>query len=162
MNAIKNTSTNKAAGDDEIPYELIKHLGPKAKDLLLHIYNKCWKGEGIPRRWRTAIIKPLLKDGKDPKFTTSYRPISLTACLGKVLEKIVADRLLFTLEARLQLNQNQAGFRQNRSTTDQILKLVQSAIDKFHQKEKQSRSSRSSITRRPSIRSGATACCTKW
>ena len=80
-----------------------------------------------------ALIKPLLKDGKDPKFTTSYRPISLTSCLGKILEKIIADRLIYVLESKLQLNPNQAGFRQGRSTTDQVLKLVQSVIDRFHQ-----------------------------
>ena len=108
--AIQNSSLNKAAGEDLIPYEMIKHLGPRARELLLFLYNKCWQGNGIPRKWKTAIIKPLLKEGKDPNLTTSYRPISLTACLGKILEKIVADRLIYILESRLQLSQNQAGF----------------------------------------------------
>ena len=76
---IQDSKNNKASGEDDIPYEFIKHLGQKAKDLLLNLYNRCWDGEGIPSKWRTAIIKPLLKDGKDPKQTTSYRPISLTA-----------------------------------------------------------------------------------
>ena len=132
--AIHDSKANKAAGDDGIPYELIKHLGPKAKQFLLMLYNKCWIHKGIPRKWRTAIICPLLKHGKDPKDTISYRPISLTSCLGKILEKIVADRMIYVLENRLQLTQNQAGFRQGRSTTDQILKLTQSVIDKFHGK----------------------------
>ena len=80
---------------------MIAHYGPKAMELLLHLYNECWKGKGLPRRWRMALIKPLLKDGKDPKFTTSYRPISLTSCLGKILEKIIADRLIYVLESKL-------------------------------------------------------------
>ena len=129
---INNTKPHKASGEDDIPYELIKHLPEAAKVLLLHLYNKCWLGDGVPRKWKTAVIRPLLKDGKDPKQTTSYRPISLTSCLGKILEKMVADRLLYQLEAKLQLSQNQAGFRQGRSTADQVLKLTQSAIDKFH------------------------------
>ena len=122
---IKEAKNNKAAGEDDIPYEMIKNLGPKARELLLHLYNRCWDGEGIPHKWRTAIIKPLLKEGKDPKLTVSYRPISLTSCMGKLLEKIVADRLIHILETRNLLNDNQAGFRPNRCTTDQILKLVQ-------------------------------------
>ena len=129
---IKEAKNNKAAGEDDIPYELVKHLGSKAKKLLLHLYNRCWDGEGIPAKWRTAIIKPLLKDGKDPKKTISYRPISLTSCMGKLLEKMVADRLIHILEERNLLNDNQAGFRPNRCTTDQILKLVQQATDQLH------------------------------
>ena len=129
---IEESKNNKAAGEDDIPYEFIKHLGPNAKQLLLHLYNRCWEGEGIPTKWRTAIIKPLLKGGKDPKLTVSYRPISLTACMGKLLEKMVADRMLHILEDRNILNDNQAGFRPNRCTTDQILKLVQQASDQMH------------------------------
>ena len=45
---IKEAKNNKAAGEDDIPYELVKHLGPEAKTLLLHLYNRCWDGEGIP------------------------------------------------------------------------------------------------------------------
>ena len=135
LRVIDLSKNNKAAGDDNIAYELIKHLGPNAKERLLLIYNKCWSGEGIPSKWRTAIIKPSLKEGKDPKQTVSYRPISLTSCMGKILEKIVADRLLHVLEDRNLLSSNQAGFRPDRSTTDQVLKFVQGASDEFHAKE---------------------------
>jgi len=48
------------------------------------------------------------------------------------LEKIVADRLMYILERKGVINKNQAGFRQNRATTDQVLKLVQSASDQLH------------------------------
>ena len=64
---IYEASNNKAEGEDRIPYEFLKRLGPKAKEMVLHRFNKCWSGEGIPTKWRTAIIMPLLKDGKDPK-----------------------------------------------------------------------------------------------
>ena len=40
--------------------------------LLLHLYNECWMGKGLPRRWKMALIKTLLKYGKDLKLTTSY------------------------------------------------------------------------------------------
>ena len=131
---IGESSNNKASGSDDIPYEMIKQLGPKALEMLLHLYRRCWNGEGIPSKWRTATIKALLKEGKDPKDPTSYRPISLTACLGKILEKIIANRLISVLEERGILTDNQAGFRPGRCTTDQILKLVQEASDNIHEK----------------------------
>ena len=40
---LKQTNQNKAAGEDQIPYEFLKHLGPKAKRMLLCLYNKCWR-----------------------------------------------------------------------------------------------------------------------
>ena len=129
---IDEAKNNKSAAENEIPYEFLKNLGTQAKNVLLHLYNRCWDGEGIPTKWRMVIIKPLLKDGKDPKDTVSYRPISLMACMGKVMEKMVADRLVYTLEDRNLLNDSQAGFRPNRCTTDQILKLVQHTIDQIH------------------------------
>ena len=54
--------------------------------------------------------------------------------MGKLLEKIIADRLLYILEVRNLINNNQAGFKPNRCTTDQVLKLVQQASDQLHKK----------------------------
>ena len=66
----------------------------------------------------------------------SYRPIYLTSCMGKIMEKLVANRLIYVLEARNLLNSNQEEFRPARSTTDQVWKLVQNASDNMHEKEK--------------------------
>ena len=38
---IEEAGNNKAAGEYDIPYELIKHLGPKARKFILLIFNKC-------------------------------------------------------------------------------------------------------------------------
>ena len=132
---IEEASTGKAAGEDAIPNELLKALGQRAKMFILHLFNRVWQqGEELPQWWRTSIIKPLLKDGKEPEHPESYRPISLTACIGKLLEKIIADRLKDYLENNNLLNPVQAGFRSDRCTEDQILKLVQMATDTIHAK----------------------------
>ena len=34
------------------------------------------------------------KPGKDPKKATSYRPISLISCLGKIYERYVCEYLI--------------------------------------------------------------------
>ena len=134
---IEEAKMGKSAGEDDVPYEMIKHLGPRARAFLLDMFRRIWRGEEIPQKWRTANIKTLLKEGKDPEMTDSYRPISLTSCLGKLMEKIVADRLTSYMEMNKLLNENQAGFRKNRCTTDQIHKLVQMAGDKMHENAKQ-------------------------
>ena len=54
---IDGAGLNKAAGADRIPYEFMKHYGPKMKEALLCLYNKCWNGQQLPPIWRLAIIK---------------------------------------------------------------------------------------------------------
>jgi ribonuclease HI/exonuclease III len=132
---IEEAKMGKSPGEDDIAYELIKQLGVKARAFLLDMYRRIWQGEEIPQQWRKANIITLLKEGKDPEATESYRPISLTSCLGKLLEKIVADRLSHIMETRGSFNNNQAGFRRNRCTGDQALKLVQAATDEMHAKK---------------------------
>ena len=131
LRAIKVAKSDKAPGEDTIPYELIKELGPKARKFFLHLFNEIWRGKPIPQRWRIAVILPLLKDGKDPASPSSYRPISLTDCFGKLLERVIADRLAAYMEENHLFNESQAGFRKERCTTDQIIKLVQRATDRM-------------------------------
>ena len=38
-------SKEKTAGDDDIPHEFLQNLGPKAKNMLLHLYNLVWEGK---------------------------------------------------------------------------------------------------------------------
>ena len=42
---IEESGNNKAAGTNDIPHELIKLLGPKARRMLLYIFNRCWTGD---------------------------------------------------------------------------------------------------------------------
>ena len=106
--AIEESKRGKATGEDDIENEIIKHLGTKGKEMLLCIMKKYWRGEAtIPQIWRTSIIRPFLKECKNPAATESCRPISLTSCVGKLMEKIIADRLMYHLEKRNLLNGNQ-------------------------------------------------------
>ena len=76
--------------------------------------------------WKQAKVIMLPKPGKDLTKPTSYRPISLLPAIGKVFERIIASRLSTFLEKANYFDENQAGFRKNRSTLDQLFKLSQS------------------------------------
>ena len=86
------------------------------------------------RTWRNAIIVPLLKQGKPAGSVASYRPISLTSCFGKVMERLVSNRLTYLAEKGGLWCADQAGFRRLRSTEDQILRITQTVSDGFQQK----------------------------
>ena len=74
--------------------------------------------------WKQAKVIMLPKPGKDLTKPTSYRPISLLPAVGKVFERINASRLSTFLEKANYFDENQAGFRKNRSTLDQLFKLL--------------------------------------
>jgi Reverse transcriptase (RNA-dependent DNA polymerase) len=121
------TCNGSSSGPDDIHYEMIKQLGEKEKEMLLGIYNDIWQQGCYPEEWRKALTIPIQKPGKDPENPESYRPISLTSCLGKVMEKIVNRRLVYILEERKLIPEQQYGFRCGRSTID-VLNILQSKI----------------------------------
>ena len=135
--AIHKMRRKGAAGPDDIPPTFLKALGPLAKKELLAIFNASFKRGILPQIWRDAIIIPLLKLGKSASDLASFRPISLTSCIVKVLERMVADRLYNIAEKSGLFNHQQAGFRKGRSCEDQILRIVQSIEDGLQNKPMQ-------------------------
>ena len=69
----------------------------------------------------------LHKAGKPEDLVGSYRPLSLTTCLGRLLEKAVADNLSNWEEANKKFNKQQYGFRKNRSTNNNFFKIFRNS-----------------------------------
>lgn len=120
--AIKMLKNNKAPGIDGLPAELIKQGGERMLTELHNLITNIWRRECIPDEWRESIITPVFKKG-DRSDCNNYRGISLLSVGYKVLSNI----LLFRMNpyAEENLGDYQAGFRRNRSTTDQIFTLRQ-------------------------------------
>ena len=78
---------------------------------------------------------PIHKKGKSKDNVRNYRFISLTSCVGKVMERLINTRLTWYLEEKQILDANQAGFRQHRSTEDQIAYIAQKIEDGFQAKK---------------------------
>ena len=99
----------------------MKHL-PDASILLpLNICNKIWISGDFPSDWRKAILIPIPKPGKDPTKPTNYRPIALTSCICKTLERMINRRLVWYLESHKLITNVQCGFRSRRSTVDHLV-----------------------------------------
>ena len=52
-----------------------------------------------PEDWHKAVIIPIPKPGKDKTEATNYRPIALTSCICKTMERMINDRLVWFLES---------------------------------------------------------------
>ena len=114
---------------------MLTHLSFTGKTVILKFLNMTWDKGLLPSSWKSAIIKLLLKKGKPAEGLKSYRPISLSSCLGKLAERMINQRLYWYLEANKILNTAQAGFRNGQRTEDQLFRLSQRIIDGFHDKK---------------------------
>ena len=77
------------------------------------------------------FIIPIPTPGKDSKNPSNYRPISVMSCLCKTMEKMVNTRLVWFLEKNYILTKYQSGFRESRTTTDQLIRLESFVPDSF-------------------------------
>ena len=77
---------------------------------------------------------PVHKERKDKTKANSYRPISLTSCMGKRTECLINTRLMWHLEIQALMNPEQAAYRQYRSTEDQITYFTKETEDAFQEK----------------------------
>src|SRR6218665_3513612 len=91
--AIRSSKCSKSPGDDKIPYEFLKNLHKEALNVLLAFYNKIWTESELPDDWHHAIILPHLKSNKNAANPDSYRPISFTSTMCKIMERLVKRRL---------------------------------------------------------------------
>ena len=114
---------NTSEGPDEIHYQLLKHLSDASLLLLLNSFNKIWISGDFPPDWRKAIIIPIPKLSKDPTNPTNYRPIALTSCICKTMERIIKRRLVWYRESHNLLNNVQCAFRSRRSTVDHLVRF---------------------------------------
>ncbi|GBM88353.1 putative RNA-directed DNA polymerase from transposon X-element, partial [Araneus ventricosus] len=110
-------------GPDKIHYTMIKNLSENSMRTLLLLYNRIWLEECFPVAWREAVVIPIPKPGKDPQVPNNYRPIALTSCLCKLMERMVNSRLVHCLEESGLLSKFQSGFRHGRVTIDIVLQL---------------------------------------
>ena len=134
MDAIKQ-SHDSATGQDEIHYQMLKHLPESSLQALLGIFNHIWTTGDFPENWRLATVIPIPKPGKDHAEPTNYRPIALTSCLCKTLERMINKRLIWYLESNNLLSRYQSGFRAGRSTNDNLVRLETFIRDAFVKKE---------------------------
>ena len=118
--AIKTLKSGKAAGPDGIPAEALKADLTTTTNMLHSLFTKVWEEEKVPEEWREGVIIKIPKKG-NLTSCDNYRGIMLLSVPGKVLNRILLERMKAAVDPLLR--DQQAGFRSNRSCTDQIASL---------------------------------------
>ncbi|KAK7095834.1 hypothetical protein V1264_005198 [Littorina saxatilis] len=118
--AIKQLRNGKAAGPDSIPAEALKADLATSVEMLYPLFFKIWEEEQVPSEWKEGYLIKLPKKG-DLSACSNYRGITLLSIPGKVFNRVLLNRLKDAVNP--QLRDHQAGFRKDRSCTDQIATL---------------------------------------
>ena len=120
-------NTNSACGPDNIHPLFLKHAPDTFFDLLLTLINLTWTHGYMPLDWTSANICPLYKGKGDKSLPTSFRPISLTSLVVKMVERLILIRIHDHLLQ--QLSPMQSGFRPGFCTYDNIYRLLSASTD---------------------------------
>ena len=133
---IFSSSTKKASGPDRIGFLIIQKAYSTIPELFFQLYYKLIKLGFHPTCWKDSIgviIKKFNKDDySNPK---SYRIVSLLNCLGKISEKIVAERLSYIAETTDLLYFDQIGGRKQKSAIDAAISLLSDIEINKHEKK---------------------------
>jgi len=117
--AISQLSSGKAPGSDAIPSEIYKAGGSTFVQKLTELFQSFWVQGSIPQELKDASIVHLYKRKGNRQSCDNHRGISLLSIAGKVLARVLLNRLIVHLEEGL-LPESQCGFRKGRGTVDMI------------------------------------------
>ncbi|GBO01962.1 hypothetical protein AVEN_128704-1 [Araneus ventricosus] len=90
---IEKLKSRKCPGKGRITNLMIKHLPKRAIVRITYLINCIIKLSHFPKSWKSAVVVPIYKPGKNAESPESYRPISLLSSLSKLAESIILNRL---------------------------------------------------------------------
>ena len=122
---INQFNIGKAAGLDRIKPIMLTKLPGNFIQRLETLYKASLLLEYVPRSWRQANVVLIPKNGKkDYSEPKSFRPISLTSFIFKILEKIVKDEIEQKYLSLKPLNEHQHAFRSGKSCESALAEVV--------------------------------------
>lgn len=108
-NEISCLKNDKATGPYSIPVKILKLLKTCISKPLATLFNVSFSLGIVPSSLKIANVIPIHK--KDSRLSISnYRPISLLSIFNRLLEKLMANRMINFLEKNNVFYENQFGF----------------------------------------------------
>ena len=122
---IRSLRPHKATGPDTIKARFLIEFVDEVSPALKLIFEASLKQSELPTAWKHALIVPAYKgNGKCRSDPESYRPISLTSIVCKLIEHILYSKIMSNLTENEVLSEFQHGFREKRSCESQLILTV--------------------------------------
>ena len=122
-NVVYAIDINKSSGIENIRTNVYKDEFQILLPQLIKIFNASLQFKIFPESWKKGTVVTLPKKDNVTQVT-DLRPISLLPLPGKLLERLLCDRLIRFLEMNNILVPAQHGFRKGRSTISAITALL--------------------------------------
>lgn len=120
--ALNKMGSHKQVGPDLIPIEFIKWAPEVLREELRQLMNQSLLTGDIPSRWKQGVVSPQHKPAKDAGKFTSYRPVTLTSHVAKLMERIISRRIIFKIHKTMECSQY--GFKKSVGTVDALMEIV--------------------------------------
>ena len=145
---VSNSILFRCCSEAEINEIIMEFESGKASDININIlkkssiylakhlsgfYNHCMEVGIFPDILKNGIITPVYKKG-DSRYLDNYRPVSMLPIFGKMLEKIIYNRLYSFLTSMNIIYDKQFGFRKKHSTSHAINFSVNKVLNEIENK----------------------------
>ena len=98
-------------------------------DVILHIVNLCITTNVFPLPCKSSIVTPLIKKpGLDAEILKNYRPVSNLSFLSKVIEKVIASRIISHIENNAIIDKFQSAYKCGHSTETALLRVYSDIV----------------------------------
>lgn len=112
-------NARKGPGPDHLIPRVLKLAAYQLAPVITSLFHASIEQRTTPTLWKTSIIKPVPKIAK-PGEPKHFRPIAITSCLCKILEKVIKGYIM----ENTTLDMFQFAYLPNRSTQDAVLCLL--------------------------------------
>ena len=130
---IIRSSPTKSCSLDPLPTWLLKDCLDVLLPVVTEIVNLSMTNSDVPPPLKRALILPLIKKLQlDPEVYKNYRPVSNLPYISKLIERVVAKRLVDHLVKNNLYEKNQSAYRELHSTETALLRVhndIQQIVD---------------------------------
>ncbi|XP_046544571.1 uncharacterized protein LOC124254759 [Haliotis rubra] len=110
---------------DHIPTSLLMKVSDVLIPVITHIVNTSLQTGRVPKAFKEAVVKPLLKkQNLDVNTLSNYRPVSNLSFTSKILEKAVAKQLTQHLDTHGLSCKFQSAYKRSHSTKTALVRVV--------------------------------------
>ena len=122
--ALAKLKSGKAPGSSEILPDMLKvgRGNEDFREMIVDLVKAVWEERQVPQEWVDAILIPIPKKG-NLHSCDNWRGISLLEVMGKVVARMIQNRL--QVLAEMELPESQCGFRKGRGCVDMIFSIRQ-------------------------------------
>lgn len=128
---VRKMSVQKPPGTDNIRQRDIYHNFNQLKEIILKILNGIFSTGKIPKPLKSAIVRPLYKQGPRNKCE-NYRPLSILPVISHYMEKHILKVMESFTDTYALIEDSQYGFRRGKSTIallEDVSDVINSNLD---------------------------------